>query len=104
MKLPESRNTLAVKGVSLVVRGLKRERAMRNVLAGLVLSAAMAAGAATVTTTPAKAAGIYVNVGNGYHHHRRHHWRHHRRGYYWHNRYWQHRYWCDRHHRRWCYR
>jgi hypothetical protein len=64
----------------------------------------MVAGAATVSTVPAQAAGIYVNVGNGHHHRHHRHWRHHHRGYYWHNRYWQHRYWCDRHHRRWCYR
>lgn len=103
MKPTQLWNTLAVQGVSPVVRGPKRERAMRKVLAGLVLSAAMVAGAAAITTAPAQAAGIYVSVGDGYHHHHRH-WRHHDRGHYWHNRYWQHRYWCDRHHRRWCYR
>ena len=66
---------------------------MKKFLAGLALSAALVAGSATAISTPADAAGIYVNVG-GHHHH---HWR----GYYWHNRYWHTRYHC---HHGWCYR
>lgn len=84
---------------------------MKKFIAGIVLSAAMVAGTATVATAPAQAAGIYVRVGGGDHYCRHHYcgphhryWRHHHRGYYWRNRYWEHRYWCDRHHRRWCYR
>jgi Spy/CpxP family protein refolding chaperone len=71
---------------------------MKKFLAGLVLSAAMVTGAATIATAPANAAGIYVNVGG----HDHHHWRNHHRGYYHHNRYWHNRYRCHRH--GWCYR
>jgi opacity protein-like surface antigen len=70
---------------------------MKKLLAGLALSAALIAGSAAAVSTPADAAGIYVNIGP---HHHWHHWR----GYYWHNQYWHHRYWCDRWHHRWCYR
>jgi hypothetical protein len=66
---------------------------MKKLLAGLALSAALVAGSAASISTPANAAGIYVNVGGGHHHH----WR----GYRWHNRYWHNRYRC---HRGWCYR
>lgn len=77
---------------------------MKKFLAGLALSAALVTGGA-IATAPAQAAGIYVSVGDGHHHHYRHdRWQNHHRGYYWHSRYWQHRYWCDRHHRRYCYR
>jgi Spy/CpxP family protein refolding chaperone len=71
---------------------------MKKILAGLALSAALVMGTA-VATAPAEAAGIYVSVGGGHHHHWRHH--NHWRGYYWHNRYWHNRYRC---HHGWCYR
>jgi hypothetical protein len=64
---------------------------MTKFLTGLALSAALVAGSATAISTPADAAGIYVNVG-GHHHHG---------GYYWHHRYWHNRYRC---HHGWCYR
>jgi hypothetical protein len=70
---------------------------MKKILAGLALSAALVAGSATAISTPADAAGIYVNVGGGHHWRHHHHWR----GYYWHNRYWHNRYRC---HHGWCYR
>jgi hypothetical protein len=57
---------------------------MKKLLTGLALSAALVAGSAVAISTPANAAGIYVNVG-GHHHWHRHYWhRHH-----WH-RHWHH--------------
>ena len=59
------------------MRTLIRTAAMLFVAAGLI------GGAATMTATPAKAAGITVDLGARHHHHwwRHHHhrwWRHHR--------------------------
>jgi hypothetical protein len=69
---------------------------MKKFLTGLALSAALVAGSATAISTPADAAGIYVNIGP-HHHWHHHHWR----GYYWHRHYWHDRYRC---HHGWCYR
>jgi|GEM_PF-6832658 len=52
---------------------------MKKLLAGLALSAVLAAGAVAVAT-PASAAGVYINLGG--HHHGWH------RG--WHHHYWHH--------------
>ena len=68
---------------------------MKKLFAGLALSAALVAGSATAISTPADAAGIYVNIGPHHHHH--HHWR----GWYRHHHYWHGRYHCRR---GWCYR
>jgi Spy/CpxP family protein refolding chaperone len=57
---------------------------MKKLLAGLALSAVLAAGAVAVAT-PASAAGVYINLG-GHHHGWHRGWHHH----YWHHHYWHH--------------